>query len=135
MQRVVFDTNILLSAIGWSGKPYYCLELARFGTIEGITCWELIEELAEKLRTKLKFSDSQIIDIIADLLTFLKLVRITNSLKVVTNDPADDKVLECAIVSEAKYIITGDRRHLLPMKNYKGIFIVSANEFIELMSK
>ena len=50
---VVYDTNILLSSIGWGGNPYRCLELARQGKIEGLTCPEILNELAEKLTTKL----------------------------------------------------------------------------------
>jgi hypothetical protein len=51
---VVFDTNILLSGVGWRGNPYRCLELARSGVVEGVTCQELLEELAEKLQSKWK---------------------------------------------------------------------------------
>ncbi|MGC8785172.1 MAG: PIN domain-containing protein [Armatimonadota bacterium] len=52
----VFDTNILLAGIGWRGKPYRCLELARAGIVEGVTCQELLDELIGKLETKLNFS-------------------------------------------------------------------------------
>jgi putative PIN family toxin of toxin-antitoxin system len=133
--KVVFDTNILLSGIGWNGKPYTCIELARNGVVEGVTCRELLDELSEKLDTKLEFSAEQIIDTIADLMSFLSLVRINGDLKVITNDPADDKVLECAIVSGATHIITGDRRHLLPLKEYRGISIFSASELLTLLRK
>ena len=67
----VYDTNILLSGIGWRGSPYRCLELARQGSVEGLTCSEILDELAEKLMTKLKFSLSETTDVIADLLGFL----------------------------------------------------------------
>ena len=49
----VYDTNILLSVIGWGGNPYRCLELARQGKIEGLTCPEILDELVEKLTSKL----------------------------------------------------------------------------------
>ena len=90
---VVYDTNILLSSIGWGGNPYRCLELARQSKIEGLTCPEILGELAEKLTTKLNFSPSQITDTVADLLGFLRLVRITNTLKVIAADSDDDKVI------------------------------------------
>ena len=50
---VVYDTNILLSSIGWGGNPYRCLALARQSKIEGLTCPKILDELAEKLTTKL----------------------------------------------------------------------------------
>ena len=133
--KVVFDTNILLSGIGWNGKPYTCLELARNGVIEGVTCRELLDELSEKLDTKLEFSDEQIFDTIADLTSFLSLVRISGNLHVIANDPADDKVLECAMIAGATHIITGDRRHLLSLKEYRGICIFSASELLTLLGK
>ena len=70
----VFDTNVLLSALGWKGKPYQCVELARAGTIDGLTCREIIVELAEKLQVKLPFSPEQVTEVLADLLSFLRVV-------------------------------------------------------------
>ena len=46
----VFDTNILFSGVGWKGKPFLCLELACAGVVDGVTCRELLDELAEKLQ-------------------------------------------------------------------------------------
>lgn len=126
----VYDTNILLSGIGWRGSPYRCLELARRGGIEGLTCSEILDELGEKLTTKLNFSLSETTDIIADLLGFLGVVKITNTLKAIPADSEDDKVIECAVVGEATYIVTGDRRHLLPLGSYQGILIVTAADFL-----
>ena len=126
----VYDTNILLSGIGWRGSPYHCLELARHGGIEGLTCSEILDELGEKLTTKLNFSLSETTDIIADLLGFLAVVKITNTLKAIPADSEDDKVIECAVVGEATYIVTGDRRHLLPLGSYQGILIVTAADFL-----
>jgi putative PIN family toxin of toxin-antitoxin system len=131
----VFDTNILLSGVGWRGNPYRCLELARAGIVEGLTCQELLDELTEKLQAKLKFSVAKVTDTIADLLGFLRMVTITNTLKVVSTDLDDDKVLECAIVGGATHIVTGDRHHLLPLKSYKGVPIITATDFLTLVSE
>jgi putative PIN family toxin of toxin-antitoxin system len=132
---VVFDTNVLLSGVGWKGKPFQCLELARIGSIRGITCPELLEELSEKLRTRLGFTDEQATDTLADLLSFLRVVTISNVLTVVAADPDDDKVIECAVVGGATHIVTGDRRHLLPLREFQGIRIVDASEFLQLMAE
>jgi uncharacterized protein len=103
----VFDTNVLVSGTGWQGNPYRCLEYARASLVEGVTCKEILDELVEKLQVKLHFSDSQATDTVADLLTFLRLVTITNTLKAIPADPDDDKVLECAVVGGAAYICYG----------------------------
>ena len=131
MRKVaVFDTNILFSAHGWKGKPFQCIELARNGVIEAVTCREVLDELTDKLQAKLGFNSQQALDTIADLLTFVRLVAVSGTVKVVAADPDDDKVLECAAVAGATHIVTGDRRHLLPLGNYQGIPIVSAADFL-----
>ncbi|HEX5445520.1 MAG TPA: PIN domain-containing protein [Pirellulales bacterium] len=91
-QVAVFDTNILFSATGWKGVPYECLELARAGQVDGVTCLELLDELAEKLQAKLLFSTGQAVETLTDLLTFLRVVSISGQLKAVPADPDDDKV-------------------------------------------
>ena len=127
---VVYDTNILFSSILWSSKPNRRIELARQNIVKGLTCQEIVEELVEILRTKAEFSPSQLTDTIEELLSFLRLVKITNTLKVVEADPDDNKVIECAVAGAATHIITGDRRHLLPLGSYQGIVIITAADFL-----
>ena len=130
----VFDTNVLLSGIGWKCKPFQCLELARAGIVEALTCQEILDELAEKLPAKLKFSPDAVTETLADLLSFQRFVTITNQLCVMAADPDDDKVLECAVVGGATHIVSGDRRHVLPLGSYQGISIVSPAQFLQLVS-
>src|SRR3984957_10807912 len=131
----VFDTNILFSAAGWKGKPFECVEMARSGAVDGVTCREILEELAEKLETKLSFTPEQVVETLADFMTFLRVVSIPGVLKAVIADPDDDKVLECAEVAGATHIVTGDRRHLLPIGSFKGIPIVTAADFLAIRAK
>ena len=95
-----------------------------------MTCRELLDELAEKLQSKLSFTPEQTLDTVADLLTFLRVVPITGKLKAIPADPDDDKVLECAATAGATYIVTGDRRHLLPLGSFQGIAILTAADFL-----
>lgn len=131
---VVFDTNILFSGSVWKGNPYHCLELARSGQVGGITCQEILDELAAKLAIKLNFSNRQLAETITDLLGFLKLVTIPNTLKIIHDDPDDDKIIECAMIGGATHIVTGDRHHLLPKGRVQGVEIVSAAYFLKSVS-
>jgi predicted nucleic acid-binding protein len=45
--RVVFDTSVLLSSIGWRGKPLEAVDLARQGLVSGLTCTHILNEVAE----------------------------------------------------------------------------------------
>lgn len=127
----VFDTNILISATGWKGSPFQCIELSRAGTVQGITCAEILLEFAEKLETKLAFPKEQADEAVADVLSFLRVVRIEGKIQGVARDPDDDKVLECAVAGAANYIVSGDK-DLLTLGSYAGIGIVRASEFLKI---
>ena len=131
---VVFDTNVLLSGFGWRGKPYNCLRLAREGRIISVTCEEILEEFAEKLQLKFKNTHEQVNQSLLEVRSFSRTVPIPKLLRACA-DPDDDMILECAVVAEATHIITGDRRHLLPMETYEGISIVSAADFLTLVAE
>src|SRR5688572_32489539 len=114
--RVVFDTNVLFSAVGWGGTPGKCVDLARVGRVQGLTCIEILEELSEKLSEKLGFSNEKIDVILGSLLVTLDVVTVAGIMSGLQPDPKDDKILECAVVGKATHIVTGDRRHLLPLR-------------------
>jgi putative PIN family toxin of toxin-antitoxin system len=57
---VVFDTNILVSALfSQTGSPFRALALAKIGQIQSVTCQEILDEFAEKLLLKFKFSEEK----------------------------------------------------------------------------
>jgi len=130
----VFDTNILFSATAWRGNPFECVERARAGEIQAVTCPELMDELAEKLELKLGFSPEQSVETLADYLGFLRMVSIPKVLDAVPRDPDDNMVLECAIEGKAQYIVTGDT-DLLVLKTFREIQIVRASDFLKVPTK
>ena len=127
---VVFDTSVLLSAIGWGGKPNHCLELVQAGNIIGVTCREILEEVSAKLESKLDFAPMEAAAAVADILGSFSLVIISGDLHAVQTDPKDDMILECGVVAGADFIVTGDRRHLLPIGTFQGIRILTPAELL-----
>lgn len=132
-ERVVFDTNIMISGLLWRGKPYQCLWLARTGIVQALYCPEMMAELSEKLRGKFGFSENRIHAVVSDVRRFADRVEISGTLKVVTADPDDDKFIECAVAGKARVIVSGDH-HLLDLAEYEGIPIMSAAEFVDWIS-
>jgi len=126
---VVFDTNILFSAMGWKGSPYTCLQMAREGIITHVTCLEILTEFYEKLQSKMGLSTAEAARVIGEILSFSKLITIDGKLHAVPADPDDDKVLECALTGQVDFIVSGDR-HLLELKNFEGVMILRAADFI-----
>lgn len=127
-ERVVFDTNVMISGLFWRGKAYqyYWPVLA----LSGPSTVRRMAELSEKLREKFGFSEDRVRAVIYDVGRFAERVEISGTLRVVEADPDDDKFIECAVIGKADAIVFGDR-HLLDLDRYQGIPILSAAEFIE----
>lgn len=122
----VFDTNILISALlATTSNPYKCLALAMRGQVVSVTCQEILDEFAEKLLVKFKFSEEKTLAAVEEVRRFSRLVEISGRLKIVSSDPDDDMVVECAVLGQANYIVTGDK-HLLAMTKYQEIAIIKA---------
>jgi predicted nucleic acid-binding protein len=100
------------------------------GVVESVTCAEIIEEFRETLIEKLSFSPERAAAAVEQVEKFSRVVAIPGTLSDVVPDPDDHKVLECAVAGGATHIVTGDKRHLLPLKYYQGIAIVSPNDFL-----
>ncbi len=131
---VVFDTNVLISAILSSrGSPFRCLALAKMGAIRSVTCREILDEFAETLFVKLGYSQEHSRAAANEIEKLSAFVTISHTLKIVA-DPDDDKVLECAVIGNATHVVSGDKRHLLPLKTYQGIRIVSPAEFLQIVA-
>ena len=93
-----------------------------------------MEELAEKLELKFGFSSEQSAETIARHLRFFRMVKIPKVLNAVPRDPDDNAVLECAIEGKAAFIVSGDK-DLLELKNFRGVEIVRASEFLTILTR
>lgn len=129
--RAVFDTNVLLSALfSVTGPPARCLALARTGPVESVTCQPILDEFFEKLVDKFSFTPERARAAAQEVSDLSTLVTVPGQLKVVTADPDDDVIVECALTAGAEYVVTGDR-HLIHMGRYAGIQMVRPAQFLE----
>ena len=135
MIRVVLDTNVYLSAILFGGKCARFRELAREGKIEIFVSEPILAELAGVLRRKFQWESGQITLVLEEIRSFTSLVVPYRKVDIVKNDEADNRILECALEAQAHYLVSGDKRHLLPLKKFEGIRIVSPAEFLEFLEK
>jgi len=125
--KVVIDSNVLVSAFGWHGRPEEVVKLATTGKIANFTSMEMLSELARVISyPKLRFPESLQAEIIETVFTSSSLVTVSAPLY---SDPADNRVLECAIAASVDFIISGDK-HLLDLKKFKDIEIVTPEDFL-----
>jgi len=129
--KVVFDTNVVASASFWRGAPFDCLAAWAQGRCEAVVSpallaeyHETVEELALEYprRSFVKWAEA-----LTDAATLVfPMDRATGA----TPDPDDEMILECALAAEADYIVSGDKKHLLPLRRFRGIPIVSPADFL-----
>jgi putative PIN family toxin of toxin-antitoxin system len=129
--RVVLDTNVLISAILFGGKPRQILEKAIRGEIRLCLSEPILEELKGVLqRSKFEYSSEIIQFILTELTGIADFVNPSETLNVVLEDPEDNRILECAIEAKANYVISGDF-HLLKLRRYRNIEVVNVAAFLE----
>lgn len=131
--KIVIDTNIYISAIFWGGKPREVVDLGRTGEILIFTSSAIENEIAEKLGNKFKLKEDEVKNILMDFSNFTIPAAVSLHIEAVAEDPEDNKFIECALTCKADYIVSGDR-HLLNLKEYAGIKILKASEFIAILS-
>lgn len=56
------------------------------------------------------------------------------SVGVIEDDPTDNRILECALAADAETIVTGDKKHLLPLGSFRGVSIVGLRDFLTSFS-
>ena len=127
--RVVFDTNIFISALTLPGGK---AEDAVLRVIDGgdslIISREIIDEVLTVLARKLSRDAEELSRVAVTLAGIGELVRPAQRLKVFDDEP-DNRILECALADNAEAIVTGDKAMLM-LKTYKAIKIIPLSEFL-----
>ena len=132
-KKIVLDTNIFISALGWKGKPKEIFNRIIDHEFELILSHHQLEELQRVIEyQKFNFSEDQKTQFLAIILEVATLVETSQNVYVIEEDPDDNRILEAAIAGKADYIISGDE-HLLQLKEYQTIKILNADNFLKLL--
>lgn len=135
--KVVIDTNVFISGIFFGGVPRKVLDLIgekkitscfTFQTFEELKCL-LYHEKFDKQRKLLSFPLSHFLCKLKTSSLFFTQLFLEPPL-IIKEDPADNYILACAIAAQASFIISGDK-HLLKLKKFRGISILSPKEFLK----
>ena len=129
--KVILDTNIIISALGFGGKPREILQLVLDNQIKVITSSILLAELEDVITKKFPALSPNFERINKQIRKEFKIVKPQVSLYIV-KDEDDNRVLEAAVEGKCQYIITGDKE-LLNLAIYKGTTIITADQFLNLL--
>lgn len=128
MHRVVLDTNTVISAFVFGGNPEEVYLSGVRGEITLITSPAVMREIGDVLQRKMGWDDTHTEQALKQIARVFEIVRPKKSLAIVDDEP-DNRILEAAIAGKAQFIISGDR-HLLDLKDFKGIGIMNSSRFI-----
>jgi putative PIN family toxin of toxin-antitoxin system len=131
--KVVIDTNVFVSGLTFKGKPREVLDLIWRGDIEACISSSILKELEETLRKDFSWDRDQIKHMIEKIKARTILIQPKNKVSVIKENDDDNRILECAIEGTVQYLISGDRKHLLPLKEYQGTKIISPSDFLKLL--
>lgn len=133
--KVGLDTNVLVSGTFWRGDSEKIISKIENKEVELISSKELIEEYEEviareEIMDKMQNKDLILNESVQKIINDSTIVEPTKKFDVVKEDPKDNKVVECAVEGNVDYIVSQDN-HLLNLKEFKGIKIVTPEEFLK----
>jgi len=131
MPRVTIDTNIVISAVLFGGNPEKLIQLASNQKISLFLSHDILAETFHILRNKFGWSNNQVESLELMLREAASIVTPQKRVKVIKNDDPDNRVLECAVEGNADFIVSGDKKHLLPLQYYDDIPIITTAAFLE----
>ena len=135
MIRLVLDTNVLVSALIMRGKPRELIFRIIEGKAQLFLSKSILEEFANVAydpKITKYVGEKDLREFLKIIGSIAKLVKIRSKFKIVTHDPSDDVVLRTAFDGKVDYIVSGDE-HLLSLREFRKIKIVSVSEMLDLL--
>ncbi|MCD4666521.1 putative toxin-antitoxin system toxin component, PIN family [archaeon] len=136
MIKVTPDTNILVSGTFWSGDSFKIMNLIDKKIVQSILSKEIIKEYnkilhSDEIIEKVENKDLIISKVIQKVIMNSIIVEPKRRINVVKDDPDDDKIIEVAVEGKSDYIVSQDK-HLLKIKQFEDIKIITPKEFLEI---
>jgi putative PIN family toxin of toxin-antitoxin system len=137
MHVAVFDVNVLVSSLIVKGKPRELWLKARANEFTLLLSSKIVSEFIDVIsrRKFTKYVKEYDVKVFLEALhQTAKFTRIKSKFNVVTADPADDVILRTAVDGKADCIVSGDK-HLLALKEFRGIKILTVDEMLSLLKE
>lgn len=132
MIKLVLDSNVIISGIVFGGKPRKLLQHIIEGRLELYLSKKIIDEILEILKRKFQYPHNMLLAVESELTSLAIIWEPDIEIDYIVEDEDDNKILECAVSAECKYIISGDH-HLLSIGKYESIEIKSVSDFLDII--
>lgn len=138
MSKVVLDTNVIVSGTFWAGSSSKIFEIIDKKMLILILSEEILKEYervikSEEIMEKVENHNLIISKIVQRVIANSEVIEPKEKYEIIKDDPDDNKFIDCAVAGKADFIISQDK-HLLTLKEFKGIKIVTPKEFLEFNS-
>ena len=130
MPGVTLDTNIYVSALVFGGAGARLLGMARAGMIRIDVSDAILDELVTVLRDDFAWEGYRLHFVRNELARLGNLVIPEKTIDAIKEDPADNRILECALEAGSEFIVTSDK-DLLRLGQYGSIRIVKVSQLLE----
>ena len=131
--RVVLDTNVVVSGLNFPGNERLVLELALRGRFELYLSPFILEEVTGVLGRKFGWDEDRVSEACRALEKAAAVIEPRRLPDVIEANEADNRILECAMEASAEYLVTGDRKHLLPLEEHRSVRILNAPRFLAVL--
>lgn len=137
MIRITVDTNVLISASFWHGASEKIIDKVENKELTLVLSEGILEEYYKvleykEIKEKIEEKDLEMKQTLLKIGMIAEIVEVKYKIDLIKEDPDDNKIIECAISGKVDYIISKDN-HLLKYKEYKGIKIITPEEFIKII--
>ncbi len=127
--KAVLDTNVFVSGIFWKGASNKVIINWKEDKFILVTSSGAVSEIIKVLKDfKIRLSDDTINEWIDLIVINSIIVEPKEKIKAVRDDPKDDIFIETAVAGNVGYIVSQDN-HLLKLKEFRGIKIITPEEF------
>ena len=135
--RITLDTNVLVSATFWAGEAYDILRLIGQKKVSCYLSESILQEYSKVIHSdeiieKINRNHLSVKSALLKIIEMCLIVDPQRSFEIVNEDPDDNKIIECAVEAKVDFIVTYDN-HLLKIKEFEGIKIISPKEFLKLV--
>ena len=134
--KITTDTNVLISSTFWSGDSDRILEKVENKEIELVLSKEIIEEFSKvleykEIKDKIKDKNLEMKRTVEKIISLSTIIVPSLKFNEIKEDPSDNIILDCAVEGNVDFILSQDK-HLLNLKEFRGIKIINPADFLNL---
>jgi uncharacterized protein len=124
-----FDANVFVSALAFDGIPQQVVDRLLAGSFSHVTGENILIEVRRNVVEKLRLPARQVDEVLNDIRAISSLYVARGTRRFIAH-AKDNLVLEVALMGASTVLVTGDRKHLLPLSPFRGLVIEPPSAFL-----